>query len=164
MEANVQEAALAVIYDPETVRQAVEAGEGAVIDIALGGKLEMAIASNGEISSACAELFKRTGVTVVNCLSVPECAGIISVERNEYRREGSSGMPIVGGLIKILGKSTVYGEICYKGLNLMLGYFGDEAESDAAFDSDGYYLTGIYGKLMHNEDETWIFVEEKNEA
>lgn len=37
--AGVRYAALAVIYDPETVKQANEAGEGSKIDIMLGGKL-----------------------------------------------------------------------------------------------------------------------------
>ncbi len=39
LEAGVQDAALAVIYDPETVKQAIEAGVGSQIEVMLGGKL-----------------------------------------------------------------------------------------------------------------------------
>lgn len=39
LEAGVEDAALAVIYDPETVKQAIAAGVGAQIDVSLGGKL-----------------------------------------------------------------------------------------------------------------------------
>ena len=39
LEAGVEDAALAVLYDPEVVEQARQAGEGAVIEINLGGKI-----------------------------------------------------------------------------------------------------------------------------
>lgn len=39
LEAGVEDAALAVLYDPQAVQQAWQAGEGAVIEIELGGKI-----------------------------------------------------------------------------------------------------------------------------
>lgn len=63
LEAGVQDAALAVIYDPETVRQAMDAGEGAIIDIALGGKLAPEITGGPLLCSAAVEEL-TDGITV----------------------------------------------------------------------------------------------------
>lgn len=63
LEANVKDAALAVVYDPETVRQAMEAGEGAIIEVALGGKLAPEITGGPLMCSAVVEKL-TDGITV----------------------------------------------------------------------------------------------------
>ena len=39
------------------------------------------------------------------------------------------------------------GEICVKGINVMLGYYKNETATLDAFDNDGYFKTGDYGTL-----------------
>lgn len=129
----------------------------------LGGKLDMILCDRRELSAESEEFLETVGITPVCYFAEPECTGIITSNRNEYREKGSYGMPIVGGLVKIASPGEG-GEICFKGVNVMLGYFGDEAATDAVFDSDGYYMTGVFGRVLHNEDETWLYPYEKGQV
>ena len=47
------------------------------------------------------------------------------------------------------------GEILVKGPNVMLGYYKDEEATAAAFDEEGFFRTGDYGKL---DEDGWIYI------
>lgn len=47
------------------------------------------------------------------------------------------------------------GEICVKGPNVMLGYYKNPEATAAAFDEEGYFMTGDLGKL---DEEGWLYI------
>ena len=124
-----------------------------------GGELEMIICGGAALNQDIIDFFESIGITILNGYGITECAPLISCNRNEYRKMGSVGLPIIGGHVKILDPdSNGEGEICYKGPNVMMGYFNDEDATRAVFTEDGYFRTGDYGKVEMEGDDQWIYI------
>lgn len=121
-----------------------------------GGKLEMIICGGANLNQDIIDTFDAIGITVLNGYGITECAPLISCNRNKYQKKGSVGIPIIGELVKIKDPDVNgEGEICVKGPNVMLGYYKDPEATAAAFDEEGYFKTGDYGKL---DEEGWIYI------
>ena len=124
-----------------------------------GGELEMIICGGAALNQDIIDFFESIGVTILNGYGITECAPLISCNRNEYRKQGSVGLPIVGGHVKILNPDeNGEGEISYKGPNVMMGYYNDEEATRAAFTEDGYFKTGDYGKVLMEGKDQWIYI------
>lgn len=121
-----------------------------------GGKLEMIICGGANLNQDIIDTFDSIGITILNGYGITECAPLISCNRNKYQKKGSVGTPIIGELVKIKDPdANGEGEICVKGPNVMLGYYKDPEATAAAFDEEGYFKTGDYGKL---DEEGWIYI------
>ena len=121
-----------------------------------GGELEMIICGGAALNQDIIDMFDAIGITILNGYGITECAPLISCNRNKYQKNGSVGLPIIGGLVKIKDPDeNGEGEICYKGPNVMLGYYKDPEATAAVFDEEGYFRTGDYGKL---DEEGWIYI------
>ncbi len=124
-----------------------------------GGELEMIICGGAALNQDIIDFFESIGVTILNGYGITECAPLISCNRNEYRKQGSVGLPIIGGHVKILNPDeNGEGEIAYKGPNVMMGYYNDEEATRAVFTEDGYFRTGDYGKVEMEGDDQWIYI------
>ncbi len=124
-----------------------------------GGKVEMIICGGAALNQEIIDFFENIGIVILNGYGITECAPLISCNRNEYRRTGSVGMPIIGGKIKIQDPDeNGEGEISYKGDNVMLGYFENEQATKDAFDDEGYFKTGDYGKVEEIDGDQWIYI------
>jgi len=123
---------------------------------AFGGKLELIICGGAKLDEAIIKTFDSIGITILNGYGITECSPLISANRNKYQKAGSVGTPILACRVKIDNPDeNGEGEICVKGPNVMLGYFNDPEATAAAFDKDGFFRTGDYGRL---DDEGWIYI------
>ncbi|MGM9631532.1 MAG: AMP-dependent synthetase/ligase [Eubacteriales bacterium] len=123
---------------------------------AFGGKLEMIICGGAALNQDIIDTFEGIGITILNVYGITECSPLISCNRNEYRKKGSVGIPIIGEQVKIKDPDeNGEGEICVKGPNVMIGYYKNPEATAAAFDEEGYFKTGDYGKL---DEEGWIYI------
>lgn len=121
-----------------------------------GGKLEMIICGGASLNQDIIDFFNSIGITVLNGYGITECSPLISCNRNKYQKKGSVGTPIIGLQVKIKDPDeNGEGEICVKGPNVMLGYYKNPEATAAAFDEEGYFKTGDYGKL---DEEGWIYL------
>lgn len=121
-----------------------------------GGKLEMIICGGANLNQDIIDTFDAIGITILNGYGITECAPLISCNRNKYQKKGSVGTPIIGELVKIKDPDVNgEGEICVKGPNVMLGYYKNPEATEAAFDEEGYFKTGDYGRL---DEEGWIYI------
>ena len=121
-----------------------------------GGELSLVVSGGAPLSGEIASTFESLGITVLNGYGITECAPLLSVNLNKYRKSGSVGMPIPSVKIKIKdADENGEGEICAKGPNVMLGYYKDEEATRAVIDADGYFCTGDIGKL---DEDGWIYI------
>ena len=127
-----------------------------------GGELEMIISGGAALNQNIIDFFESIGVTILNGYGITECAPLISCNRNEYRKTGSVGLPIIGGHVYIHEPNEDgEGEICYTGPNVMLGYYkNEEATRDVFIEVDGkkYFRTGDCGKVVMEGDDQWIYI------
>ena len=73
---------------------------------------------------------------------------VISVTHAEAPVPNSVGKPLFCNKVKLRHPNADgEGEICVRGANVMLGYYKNDAATQEAFDEDGYFRTGDYGKL-----------------
>lgn len=128
----------------------------ASVTAAFGGKLEMIICGGAALNQDIIDTFEGIGIVILNGYGITECAPLISCNRNEYRKKGSVGVPIIGEQVKIANPDeNGEGEICVKGPNVMMGYYNNPEATTAAFDEEGYFKTGDFGKL---DEEGWIYI------
>ncbi len=130
---------------------------------AFGGKVKFAITGGAPISQDIVDFFDGVGVTVLNGYGITECAPIISVNPNSFIVRGSVGIPIEANTVKIFEPNEDgEGEILVKGSNVMLGYYKNEEATRDAFDEDGYFRTGDYGKIDEKTGAIFITGRKKN--
>ena len=123
---------------------------------AFGGKLELIICGGAKLDEEIINTFDSLGITILNGYGITECSPLISANRNEYRKPGSVGTPILACRVKIDDPDeNGEGEICVKGPNVMLGYYNNPKATAEVFDKDGFFHTGDYGKL---DEEGWIYI------
>lgn len=121
-----------------------------------GGELELVICGGAALKQDIIDTFDAIGVTVLNGYGITECAPLVSCNRNHYRKQGSVGKPIKEEIIKIREPNeNGEGEICVKGPNVMLGYYNDPEATAEAFDEEGFFRTGDFGRL---DDEGWLYI------
>ena len=124
--------------------------------VQLGGKLEMVISGGAALKQDIIDTFDAIGITVLNGYGITECAPLVSCNRNKYQKRGSVGLPIIDEQVKIKDPdANGEGEICVKGPNVMLGYYNDPQATAEAFDEEGYFRTGDFGKL---DADGWIYI------
>ena len=115
---------------------------------AFGGEIKTIITGGAPINQDIISFFEGIGISVLNGYGITECAPIISVNRSRNVVKGSVGNVLDMDVVKIVEPNEDgEGEICVKGPNVMLGYYKNEQATTEAFDEEGYFRTGDYGKL-----------------
>jgi len=115
---------------------------------AFGGEIKMVISGGAPLNKEMVDFFDAVGISTLNGYGITECAPIISVNHSRHNVKGSVGFVAEIDELKIAEPNEDgEGEICVKGSNVMLGYYKDEAATADAFDEDGFFRTGDYGKI-----------------
>ena len=121
------------------------------IRAAFGGEVKMIISGGAPINPEILHFFESIGISTLNGYGITECAPIVAVNRSRNVIPGSVGNVLDIDTVKIKEPNEDgEGEICVKGPNVMLGYYKDDAATDEAFDNEGYFRTGDYGKIDKN--------------
>ena len=118
---------------------------------AFGGEIKTVISGGAPINPEILEFFDSIGISVLNGYGITECAPLIAVNHSRNTVEGSVGNVIdIDTVIIDEPNENGEGEILVKGPNVMLGYYKDEAATNAAITEEGYFRTGDYGRLDEN--------------
>ena len=118
---------------------------------ALGGEVKMVITGGAPVNGEIVDFFDAIGIGTLNGYGITECAPIIAVNHSKKTVSGSVGFVLdIDDVIIDQPDEKGEGEICVKGPNVMLGYYNDEEATREAFNEDGYFRTGDYGKFGKN--------------
>ncbi len=116
-----------------------------------GGNLKMIISGGAALNPEIIHFYDSIGISTLNGYGITECAPIVAVNRSRNVVDGSVGNVLDIDTVKIdEPNEDGEGEICVKGPNVMLGYYKDEDATAEAFDEEGYFRTGDYGKVDKN--------------
>ncbi len=118
---------------------------------AFGGELNYIICGGAPLRPELIQGFDAIGIQVLNGYGITECSPLIAVNRNKFNCVGSVGLPIPSMDVRIENPNEAgEGEICARGDNVMLGYYGDEEETARVIDTDGFFHTGDIGRIDKN--------------
>ena len=114
---------------------------------AFGGNLELIVCGGAPLEPKYVQGLRDFGINVVNGYGITECSPIVSVNRNFYYRDGSTGPVLPDCEVKIVEPDEEnQGEIYIKGDIVMLGYYNNEQATKEAFDGE-WLKTGDIGYL-----------------
>lgn len=108
-----------------------------------GGRMEVLISGGAPLSKAIAQFFHALGMLIIEGYGLTETFAAIALNRLDDFRFGTVGKPLEGVRLKIAED----GEICAKGDTIFAGYLNKKEETEAAFDKEGWFLTGDIGEF-----------------
>ncbi len=114
---------------------------------ALGGNIQCIISGGAALQPRLAKIFWAAGIPILEGYGLTETAPVIAVNRPDpvHVKFGTVG-PLLGEEQQV--KIAEDGEILFKGPNLMLGYYKDDAKTKETIDEEGWFHTGDIGEWV----------------
>ena len=125
-----------------------------------GGRLRKIVCGGAPLNQEIASTFRSLGIEVWEGYGITECSPLVAVDLYYAPKPGSVGTAVPCCEVRIDGNMAnedghVIGEICVKGGNVMLGYYGDEEATAAVFTEDGFFRTGDVGYL---DEDGYLYI------
>lgn len=129
-----------------------------------GGKLKKILCGGATLNSNISRILRKYNISALGCYGLSECSPCVSVNRDDYYKDGSAGVILNCNQV-IIGEDN---EILIKGSNVMLGYYNDNEftkkviineflhTGDLGYiDADGFlYLNGRKNNMIVLNDGT----------
>ncbi len=127
---------------PPAIAQALlsMAKQAGNLDMFSGGQLRKILCGGAGLRPEITNELLKWGVKALGCYGISECSPCVSVNRDNYYKPGSAGLPLNCNKIRIAED----GEILIRGSNVMLGYYSDSEKTSRVI-IDGEYHTGDLG-------------------
>lgn len=122
-----------------------------------GGRLRVMISGGAAIDPAILDFFNDLGFTAFQGYGLTETAPLVSINPDIHKkmRNSSVGHIMPGDSVKVIDKDEDgIGEICFKGPNIMMGYYKNEEETDKVLIDDWFHT----GDLGYVDDENFIYI------
>ncbi len=117
-----------------------------VID-GFGGNLDTIVSGGAPLSEKYIKGFRELGINLLCGYGITECSPVVSVNRNQFYKDGSVGPALDECTVRIDAENeNGMGEVCVKGPIVMQGYYGMQEATDEAV-VDGWFHTGDIGYL-----------------
>ena len=117
-----------------------------------GGRFFEIVIGGAPLSADVEKFFKRVKFPITVGYGMTECGPLISYEAWDKTMSSSAGRLVDRMEVRIDSEDpfNVVGEIQVRGENVMLGYYKNEADTEAAFTEDGWLRTGDLGVIDQN--------------
>lgn len=132
---------------PRSARMAIKKKLFAEIHESFGGKLDLLVSGGAPIDPEIIKGMRDFGLNIIQGYGLTESAPLAAVNRDCYYNDRSAGLVLPEGALKILdaGEDGT-GEICYRGDNVMIGYY-NAPELTAEVKRNGWLHTGDIGYI-----------------
>ncbi len=120
----------------------------------MGGRLRFCVSGGAPLSADIQRFLLGAGIKVLEGYGLTETAPVISVNRLDDFRLGSTGTVLEGVEVRIAED----GEILTRGPNVMKGYWNRPEETRAILSPDGWLSTGDVGRL---DADGFLFVTDR---
>jgi long-chain acyl-CoA synthetase len=110
---------------------------------AMGGNVRSAISGGAPLGARLGHFFRGIGVTIMEGYGLTETSAGSTINRPAKVKIGTVGAPIPGSGVQIADD----GEVLLKGGHVFAGYYNNEAATQEAFTSDGWFRSGDIGEL-----------------
>ena len=135
---------------PYSARMAAKRKMFAEIHESFGGKLNLLVSGGAPIDPEIIKGMRDFGLNIIQGYGLTESAPLAAVNHDKFFSDRSAGLTLPGGEIKIIDKQDDgTGEICYRGDNVMLGYYG-RPDLTAEVKRNGWLYTGDIGFVDDN--------------
>lgn len=114
-----------------------------------GGKLRHIICGGAYLDPKYVKWFREIGIEILNGYGITECSPVLSVNRNNFHRDGS-----IGQICRDVEVHIIDGEIVAKGDIVMLGYYDNPSETAKVL-KNGHYFTGDLGYI---DEDGFLFI------
>lgn len=122
-----------------------------------GGRMRMFIAGGAKVDPDVLEFFRNLGIPTLQGYGLTETSPIVALnpDKDKYMRNDSAGRLLYGTECKIDDPDeNGNGEICFRGPQVMLGYYNNP-EATAAAMEDGWFHTGDLG---HLDKDNYVYI------
>lgn len=128
-----------------------------------GGRMRTLISGGAAIDPAILQFFNDIGIIAVQGYGLTECSPMAALNPDVEKdmRNSSVGHLLPGMEVKVIDKDEEgIGEICFKGPNVMMGYYNNREATDEVL-IDGWFHTGDLG-YVDEQDFIYITGRKKN--
>ncbi len=130
---------------PASARMAMKKKIFADIHQSFGGRLDLLVSGGAPIDPEILKGLRGFGIRVIQGYGLTESAPLAAVNHDSYYSDRSAGLCLPDGELKIIDPSEDgTGEICYRGDNVMIGYY-NAPELTAEVKQNGWLHTGDIG-------------------
>ncbi|TWD83413.1 long-chain acyl-CoA synthetase [Kribbella amoyensis] len=109
----------------------------------LGGQVDYAVSGGAPLGERLGHFFRGIGVPVLEGYGLTETTAALSVNLPDDIRIGTVGRPLPGVTVRVADD----GELCFKGGQVMQGYWKNDEATAASIDADGFFHTGDLGEF-----------------
>jgi long-chain acyl-CoA synthetase len=131
----------------------------------VGGRIRFFVSGGAALSREIEEFFWAAGIQILQGYGLTETSPVTNVNYPQALRFGSVGKVVPGTQIKIdtttwtsAREGVTEGEICFKGHNVMQGYWKNDAATKEVFDKEGWFHTGDIGYI---DEDGFLFITDR---
>ena len=123
-----------------------------------GGRIRMFIAGGAKVDPNVLEFFKKMGIKTLQGYGLTETSPMVALNPDQwkYMNSNSAGRVLQATEYKIENPDeNGIGEICFRGPQVMLGYYKKPELTAEAIDKDNWFHTGDLGYI---DDNRYVFI------